>query len=239
MTRSKRPKLSEKIKCVDVPVYNDSSVLAFYTHPSGPNAPTIRSEKEAVENELGFILPLCQDDSYVMRVRLGTPTAAEKREFVGFAAGHMDLTSGVLLSGESSVQIPKKRYRIEVRSYLPHSMAVWQLGQVEKSLKLGKYWRETHEKEFPEWLRWICWNHPQDDPGYEKEWNGLNEIEPVKSAYVDFLVCLQPPSTKKPLSKLKKNGLAEWENRRPELCPKGLKAPGIPADSLEEDDEYY
>ena len=239
--RSRRSKLTDKNQKVDLSVYNDSNMLALYTEPKDKKAPPVQSQKDAVDRELGFVLPLCQDDSYVMRVRLGAPSAAEKREFVGFAAGHLDLSSGVLLSGESAVSVPKKRFRIEIRSFLPHSMACWQLAKATgRSEKLGSYCRRTRPGEkFPEWLSWICWSHPADDPGHEKEWRGLNAIDEPKNAYVDFLVCLLSANSKKPNSKTKRNGMTEWEIRCPERCPLGIKAPGLPPQGIDEDDEYF
>lgn len=235
MSRSKRPKVTESMKTTDLLVYNDSNVLALYSASIDQKANPIQSEKDAVERELGFILPLCQDDSYVMRVKLGPPSAAEKREFIGLAAGHVDLSSGILIAGEASVQVPKEKYRLEVRSYLPHSMACWQLERANnKSEKLGSYFRRTRPGEsFPEWLTWICWSHPADDPGHEKEWRALKTIDEMTSAYVDFLVCLLPASSKKPVSKMKKNGIAEWQIRCPDVCPKGIKAQGVSPEGMD------
>lgn len=241
MARNRPNKLSDKNKTVDVLVYNDSTMLAIYSESAVKMAPSIRSQRDAVDRELGMAVPLCQDDSYVLRVRLGHPSAAEKREFVGVASGHLDLASGVLLSGESAVLVPKKRYRIEIRSFLPHSMACWQWAKANtRSEKLGSYFRRTRPGEsFPEWLSEICWSHPADDPGHEKEWRGLNAVSAPQSAYVEFLVNLLPPSSRKPVSKISRNGTAEWEIRCPELCPKGIKAPGVPAEGMDDEDDEY
>ena len=128
MPKPRRPELNETCKSVDLNVYNDSNVFAIYTEPSDKRAPAIQSEKDAVVRELGLVLPLSQDDSYVLRIRLGPPSAVEKREFVGCSSGHLDLSSGILMSGESSLRVPKKRFRVEVRSFFPHNMCAgnWQ-----------------------------------------------------------------------------------------------------------------
>lgn len=240
MSKPTRPRVTDKTKTVDLSVYNDSTFLSIWSEPAEKNAPPISSQTDLVERELGIVLPLCQDDPYVMRVRLGTPTAAEKREYVGLASGHMNLKSGLLISGEAAVQVPKKRYRIEIRSYLPHSMACWQIEQADKPReKLGVYYRRTRpDKVFPDWLSYNCWSQPTDDPGHEKEWRKLNSIDLPKHSYVDFVVCLLSPNAKKPVSNVKRNGLIDWETRRPNRCPLGIKAPDIPPNSWEEDEDW-
>ena len=95
-------KLTDKCKFVDQHVYNDSTTLAIYTFAGDKSDSKIRTRKDAVERELAIGLALCQDDSYVMRVRLGAPTAVEKREFIGFGSGYLDLSSGTLLLGHLS-----------------------------------------------------------------------------------------------------------------------------------------
>lgn len=234
MTAQRQLELTTSGKFVHLNVSNDSNLLAIYTEQAGKKAAAVRSAKDAADRELGFVLPLVQDDSYVLRVRLGQPSATEKRECVGFSSGHLDLSSGILVSGESSVRVPGKRFRVEVRSFLPHSTACWQLAKSNRrSEKLGAYYRRTRPGQpFPEWLREICWSHPGDDPGYEKEWRQFSVMDAPKNAYVDFLVCLLRPSTSKPLSKVNRNGIATWEIRCPEICPRGIKAPGISPEEM-------
>jgi hypothetical protein len=237
MARSRKSRLSAQSKVVDLLVYNDSTMLSLFTEPPDKKAPPVSSGKDGVQRELAFVLPLCQDDSYSMRVRLGSPSASEKREFIGSAAGHLDLSSGVLLSGESGIDVPPQRYRVEVRSFLPHSMGWWQWERAAgKKEKIGAYWRRTRPgTAFPDWLRWNCLNAPMDDPGHEKEWRSLKTIEPIKTAYVDFLVCLLRPSGSKPISPSNRNGIAEWEIRCPAICPQGIQAPGLPVEDWIED----
>jgi len=238
MSKPRRPELNQTCKSVDLNVYNDSNVFAIYTKPSDKRAPAIQSEKDAVDRELGLVLPLSQDDSYVLRIRLGPPSALEKREFVGLSSGHLDLSSGILISGESSLRVPKKRFRVEVRSFFPQNVARWQLTKAnDRSEKLGAYYRRTRpQQEFPEWLRWICWSQPNDDPGHEAQWRCLNSIDAPKNAYIEFLVCLLKPSRTKPVSKVNRNGVSAWDTRCPEVCPLGVVAPEI--SPCEIDDEY-
>lgn len=227
---TKKHHLTDKNKVVDVMVYNDSDQLMFHTTPPGKKSAPITDIVGGVERELALVMQLAQDDCYALRARLGAPSAAEKREHIGFVSGHLDLSSGVLLSGESSIGVPASRYRVEVYSFIQHSMGRWQWKKAsDRKEKLATFWRRTRSKQkFPDWLRWDCSCNPNDDPGHEKEWRGLTRIDDPTCAYVDFLVCLLSPSTKKSTSKVNRSGIAQWEIRCPEQCPKGIEAPGLP-----------
>jgi len=188
----------------------------------------------------GAMMPmsLYQDDGYTVRFVLGELTAPERDEWTARVRWMLDIPCGrILVSGSLSedfeydiqefararhqgsyelgcyVEVPWGDYLVEVYGYPPGDLS-------------GGWGRTAHAELFGTW------------PGIEAEdpMSFFRRTRPGETApvwisggydatpYVDFVVRLVPLERTPPVPTLEPNGCIEWEYRKPELCPLGLRS---------------
>ena len=188
----------------------------------------------------GAMLPLSlyQDDGYSVRFVLGDLTAEEEAEWVARAVGKLDAACGeVLVSGiltpdfdrefqeivpaepdgsywaGAYVSVPPGQYRVEVYSYPPGDLSSgW--GMITNARSFGKHPALKPEKA-PDYFKRT---RPGEQP---PPW--INDEPEDGPLYVDFIVRLAPLDGELPPLKFEDDVCVEWEFRKPETCPRGIR----------------
>jgi hypothetical protein len=186
---------------------------------------------------------LYQDDGYLVRVRIGGDlTAEEKSEWTGRAAWKLNLESGrMAVSGVCDedledymkdfpvaetggsyhlgcfVEVPADVYAASVYSYPPGDLSGgWMRIEDPHSFKLcfGEEAGLKYEKPLDYFRR----TRPDEEP---PAWI-KDEYEDIE--YVNFLIHLAPLSSIEPeIPKFESDGTLQWEFRKPEICPVGIR----------------
>jgi hypothetical protein len=197
----------------------------------------------ALRNAL-MMLSLYQDDGYTVRVVLGELTDEEKSEWTARATSKLNLESGeMVVSGVCDedleeymedfgdgvnvtdcqlgciVAIPAREYRVDIYSYPPGDLSGgWMRIEDGEDFRLCfgeesgieqeatlEYFQRTRPGEIaPKWIA----------DGWEDEW------------FLNFLVHLSPATSEIPLPAFESDGCLEWEYRKPEICPIGIRVSG-------------
>jgi len=232
----------------DVSIYNEATGFLFTSEGQRAQAPDEGGDdwNEGVRAGLWLPVELVQDDSFNVRVVVnGELTQAEADEWVGKLTWKLQVPDGRLVVCGGSIfvmdeddeytmqfthvhDVPPGEYQATVYVFA-HSINgehLMTMAAGRKPEPLGHYFRRTRPGEkFPPWLHNYCAMDPDVDPGHQKEWKNVKEIEGVEM--IDFLLHLTPPvagSSKMP--KLDQ-GFFEWgvfDARLPERCPRGVEA---------------
>lgn len=240
----------------DVYVYNEATGMMLTSKRMAGKYLEEGSPQWHKAVEKGDILPLSliQDDPFTVRVVVGGALETEEdEEWVARIDWHLNVKDGKLvvsggapLVGEDYqeddsyteqyfrvIEVPKGHYRVSVYSYVPgiNGQAVLDhlAGGYGKSEPLGKWFRRSRRGEaFPAWLRNRCIGDRTEDPGYEKEWDGVPLLDDAAwPDYIHFLIHLEPVKQppKQGLSAQPEEGwFGEAVNGRvPKRCPRGLE----------------
>jgi hypothetical protein len=236
VVNARRPLKAEG--CLDVDVYNDSTGFCLSpTDRRGAPVPELARHDHRTRAGLtqllkqGLLLPLelAQDDSFVVRFRLGQPDRQEAVEWTGRVVGRLHLPHGRVMCNGAVVAVPPGEYLAEVCCYLPHSNAhyclEWAQWMAEDDEPLEDYWARTRlGQDAPDWL---------DDSGDSED------------KYVEFLVRLAVPPKRLRLPALSPDAgwpkyrertgwrgedgrwRPVWECRKTARCPLGIRAGAV------------
>lgn len=191
-----------------------------------------------LENAI-MMMSLYQDDGYTVQVVIGDLTDEEKSEWTSKVSWKLNLESGKMVvsgvcdpdledyledfgDGETVtdchlgclVKVPKGKYQVDVYSYPPNDLAGGWLEIEEKRRfkeRFGKdaiyekpidYFTRTRPNETaPDWVK----------DGYED------------ACFLDFVIHLSPLVEEPNLPKFENGGCLQWEYRKPEICPIGIR----------------
>lgn len=188
-----------------------------------------------------MLMSLYQDDGYSVRVVRGDLTDEEKSEWTAKVTWTLNLESGEMaVSGVCDpdlakyledfgdgvnetdchlgciLNIPKGVYQIDVYSYPPNDLSGgWMAIEDRSSFRacFGKdseipyekpldYFNRTRPNEIvPDWIK----------EGYED------------ASFLDFVIHLSTFNGEMPIPKFEDDSCLEWEYRKPEICPIGIR----------------
>lgn len=187
----------------------------------------------------GAMMPmgLYQDDGYLVCFVLGDLSDQEEREWTARVRWKLDGPCGqVLVSGPISDDLEDE------------------LSGIEPAEDGGSYWTGCHVEVSPGEYHVEVYGYPPGDlsggwgriaksdlfgtsPGIEPEDPPTSSASPAQTRrpglveggyddtpYVDFVVRLSPLTHDPPLPDLEADGCIEWEFRKPDLCPTGLRS---------------
>lgn len=197
---------------------------------------------------------LAGDASFVARVVVGEPLAADEQEqWIARYRAALDVPCGRLLvcggfdpdllgewreSGEAGsvheVAVPPGRYLVDVYTYL-HTMNGRVILDGVWKQKLGAWFRRDHPgRAFPSWVAGELCLFSDEDPGHEATWEdvaaaveaGTVEIETDTLDWVGFLFHLQPFDPEAERTEPEEGGWFGTEQglRRPARFPLGVAA---------------
>lgn len=187
----------------------------------------------------GAIIPmsLYQDDGFNVRFTVGDLNDQAEAEWTARVRWRLSVPCGkVIVSGSLSedfddefsaiedavdggsywvgcfVDVPPGEYQVEVYSYPPHDLSSgW--GHITYTELFG----EVPGIEPEEALDYFRRTRPNDDP---PRWVKGDYEE---TSYINFIVRLQPKVAELSTPKLEGDGCIEWEFRKPEICPLGIR----------------
>jgi len=242
---------------VDLSVYNEATGFMITSKGlCGRDYSEIDSDDdewgEAVEDGVFLPFSLIQDDSFVIRVVLDEPLSTQERdEWVGCSRHKLRVPDGVLavigggseyLWGEDMeeftcfLEIPPGDYLAEIYTYLQSVNGPNCLSVADSGEPLGAYFRRTRaDQPFPLWLRNLCADQPELDPGHEDEWlDADSDYDAEQPHHVEFLLRLSP-LTETPEIPERTDGwfLETLGARKPDVCPVGLVADQLPAENAD------
>ncbi len=210
----------------------------FYNVFSGGGGESLN---DLVERGAMIPLSLYQDDGYLVRVVEGDLSDEEEAEWTARARWKLALDCGeMIVSGiltpdiESEIKeikpaknggsfwagcrlkVAPGAYQVEVYSYPPGDLSggwmqiedprMFKLAMNEKARlkaeKPLKYFRRTRLGEKPP--AWI-------------------EGDFEENEYINFIIRLLPLSSKLPMPEFEEGGFIEWEFRKPDICPIGIR----------------
>lgn len=184
-------------------------------------------------------MSLYQDDGYCVRFIVGELTDQEKSEWTSKVSWKLNLESSeMVVSGvcdedfeeyladfESAtndgeyefgcfVNVPAGIYQADVYSYPPNDLASGWLEIEEKRRFRDRYGKDAiYEKPIDYFAR----TRPNEIP---PEWvkEGYQE-----NSFLDFVVHLTPMVEDPKLPEFENDGCIQWEFRKPEICPIGIR----------------
>jgi predicted DNA-binding WGR domain protein len=204
----------------DLYVYNEATGFAITSKRLGGKGIDGGSEPwhKAVRN--GDLIPieLRQDDPFFIRVVVGGELESQEvEEWVGRLDWKLRVPDGNLVvcggaeyvmeqfEGDGSdymseyvrhLKIPRGEYRATVYMYFSgvNGRSCFEVAREgDEPDPLGEWFRRTRPNEdFPAWLHNECVLDPDEDPGHEKEWKNLKEVDDPNRNYIDFLLHLTP-----------------------------------------------
>ncbi|MEW6126454.1 MAG: hypothetical protein AB1757_05400 [Acidobacteriota bacterium] len=187
----------------------------------------------------GAMMPmdLYQDDGYLVRVVIGDLNEQESAEWTARARWHLKVPCGKLLitgaldnddefepikDGDKFwlggyVEIEPGEYLVEVLSYAPGDLSTgW--GQIENHDGKGLF-RPTAGIKPEKPLDYFKRTRPNEEaPAWIRDEGFIGEAE-----YVNFVVRLAPP-VDLPAPQFEAGGFLQWEFRKPEICPVGIRS---------------
>jgi hypothetical protein len=189
-------------------------------------------------------MSLYQDDGYNVRFVVGDLTPDEEAEWTAHAVWKLDVGCGqVIVSGSLSedfddefaeiekavdggsywvgcyVEVPRGEYRVDVYSYPPGDLSAgWE--HITNTELFGKHPAVEPEEAASYFRRTRPGLEP---PAWIKE--GYDE-----TSYVNFVVRLSPLAGEVSAPAMEEDGCIEWEFRKPEICPLGIRT-NLPADA--------
>ncbi len=189
----------------------------------------------------GAFLPmsLYQDDGYLVRFILGDLNEQEESEWVARVRHKLNVPCGevivsvvldddfeywfseFVLTGNngsyemgSYVEIPSGEYLLEVYSYPPGDLSTgW--GQIEKGGLFKSSAGITRENPLDYFHR----TRPNEEP---PKW--IKDEYDNETYYVNFIIRFAPLNEDLPIPKFEEDICVEWEFRKPDICPIGIKS---------------
>lgn len=192
--------------------------------------------------EQGAVLAgsLYQDDGYTIRVVFGELTDEEDSEWTSRARSVLNVESGrLIVSGVCDqdlekylawtvaedggaydlgaiIEMPAGRYDIEILSYPPGDLAGGWMAIEDRSMFKTCFSKESgFEYEKP--INYFNRTRPGETP---RDWHTEGWTD---DPYLSFLIQLNPSAGTSPEMKFEADGCIEWEYRKPEKCPLGIK----------------
>lgn len=175
-------------------IENDSG--AYSILPSWILPKVIADERENdarfVAKHQAILQALVGDDAFIVRVVVDEPlTDAEQQEWISRIRWPLRVKCGrILISGgydpdtiaelaeddSSFFEIPAGDYVVDVYTYLNTMNGRVLREQWGDDARLGTWFRHDHPgKAFPTWVASELFWSPEEDPGYEAEWNAISE----------------------------------------------------------------
>jgi hypothetical protein len=197
--------------------------------------------KELALDGSAMAMSLYQDDGFTIRLIIGDLTEEEKTEWTSKVSWQLDLESGeIVVSGVCDedledylkdfgdgqnvtdcylgciVKIPAGNYQVDVYSYPPNDLAGGWMAIEDKSLFRACFGQDS-EFTFEKPVNYFNRTRPNENPpewiknGYEDAW------------FLDFVIQLTPISKELPIPEFEDGGCLQWEFRKPEICPIGIR----------------
>lgn len=211
------------------------------------NQPELR--RTIFEQKAFLAMDLYQDDGYNVRVVMGDLNEQEQEEWVARVRWRLDLSCGeMIVSGvlgddlddlpnakevsedndylQCYVSVPPNEYQVEIYSYPPsdittawHQITGSDLFPISEGIEpepLKAYFERTRPNTpIPAWIGCEIEEDPERRQKYYDETYSLH--------YTDFVIRISPSIEDLQPPKLGEGGAIEWEFRKPDRCPLGLK----------------
>lgn len=209
--------------------------------------------KDYIINKKSFIpLDLYQDDGYRVRFTMGELSPQEQEEWVARCRWQLDLSCGqMVVSGiadddddeflhmppateisdnsdelQCYLEVPPGLYQVEIYSFAPGDLSTgWgqivnpRLFPATESVEpepLSAYFRRTRPNQ--EAPIWIALELTEDQTKQRQLYQALDDYR-----YIDFTIRLTSKLDTLPVPQISQSGGVQWEFRKPELCPLGIK----------------
>lgn len=197
--------------------------------------------KDLILQNAIMMMSLYQDDGYSVRVIIGDLTDEEKTDWTSKASWKLNLESGeMVVSGVCDedlekymkefgdgveetdcqlgciVKVPEGKYRVDVYSYPPNDLAGGWMAIEDKSSFRACFGKDS-EIPFEKPVDYFKRTRPNEtSPDWIK--NGYED-----ASFLDFVIHLSPFNGELPEQEFEDDSCLEWEFRKPEICPVGIR----------------
>lgn len=197
--------------------------------------------KELTEREAVMAGSLYQDDGYSIRIVFGELTEQEDAEWTSRARSVMNIESGkLIISGVCDqdlekyiadwttaedggaydlgafIEVSPGRYDVSILGFPPGDLAGGWMAIEDRSMFKACFSRES-EFAFEKPIDYFKRTRPDETP---RDWHVEGWTD---DPYLSFIVQLNPADGSAHESRFEADGCIDWEYRKPEICPLGIK----------------